>query len=278
MRTKNGFLSPPAESAPQRPLPVRSSHTAKRGTVKPELTVITAAHPGSYQWLPRAASSLSTQRTPLRWIVVADDEDSSQAQAALACAPEAVRRSMTVMATGRRACGAAVARGIALIEVSTPWIANLDSDDCWLPGGVDFLLGSCLRHGASWAVGHTINETPEGLVPRPKLAPRTLRPGEFLEQAATVPLPWAQPGLVAKTSAVIKLGGWPALPFAEDTALTTALIATTTGRIESETVYQYQKWPGQTSSDVDWSYVEHWHGIAVARAHRIAEHIGVLDA
>lgn len=243
----------------------------------PELTVITAVHPGSYQWLPRAAASLAAQSTPLTWIVVADDEDSSGAEAVLASAPDAVRRSMTVMTTGRRACGAAVARGIALIEARTPWIANLDSDDRWLPGGIDVLLRSCQTHGASWAVGHSVNETPEGLIPRPKLAARTLHPGEFLEQAAVVPLPWAQPGLVAKTSAVIKLGGWPALPFAEDTALTAALIATTTGRVESETVYQYRKWSGQTSHDVDWAYVEHWHGIAVSRAHRIAEHIGVLD-
>jgi glycosyltransferase involved in cell wall biosynthesis len=233
------------------------------------VSVITAAHPPAYCWLPQAGISLLAQQTPLDWIIAVDDEDVIAAEVALDGAPVELLRMTKVIATGRRRCGAAVARTLGLMEVNTDWIAILDADDQWLPGGIDTLRDACIRYDVAWASGDN-DKLEDGVqdrwFPLGSWADRYVTLEDVAENFRHKEFPWHPAVLLADTTTVRRVGGWPAFPAAEDTALTCALLAVGPGRLVGETVFLYRRWEQQTTQQLSYDYVQGWHTRAIDRA------------
>ncbi|MGH3545795.1 MAG: glycosyltransferase [Mycobacteriales bacterium] len=243
---------------------------------QPLLSVITAAHPTSYRWLPQAGASLVEQDVSLQWVVVADEGDTAAVAEYLIDLPVELRRRTTVLATGAPGLGAAVARTMALASVQTRWLSVLDADDQWLRGGLDILMAGASSQGVSWIVGRCDGLTPEGRrphLPLGDLAGRRIRRGESVRRMEIGPLPWHPCVMVAETAAVRAVGGWPPFPVHEDVALAAALGAVVDGFAVDEVVYLYRKWGSQQTTQKP-GYAEmraRWRPLSIARAKQLAE-------
>jgi hypothetical protein len=130
-------------------------------------------------------------------------------------------------------------------------LATLDADDIWFPGGLDALLAAAIDDNAAWGAGLSVDLVGDRQVTYPDY----LRPGR--QARGTVYdryrelgfLPFVACAVVAETDAVHRVGGWPALPVSEDTALVLTLGELFTGTYVAETpVYGYRRWAEQTTA------------------------------
>ncbi|GCD96947.1 glycosyl transferase [Embleya hyalina] len=160
-----------------------------------------------------------------------------------------------VMATGRPSC-AAVARTVALGQVTTPWLATLDADDVWLPGGLDALFTAVSNDDAVWGAGLTVDLVGDRMVAFPDyLKPGRQARGAIYDRYRELGFPpFCGAAVVAETDAVHHVGGWPALPVSEDTALMLTLGEHFECHYLARTpVYGYRRWPDQTTAQPDYS-------------------------
>lgn len=242
------------------------------------VSVITAAHPPAYRWLLHAGASLLAQKTPLKWIIAVDDEDVTGAEMALDGAPAELLRMTEIVATGKPRSGAAVARTLGLCQVDTDWVSVLDADDQWLPGGIDTLRKACIQYDVAWASGDNDkleNGIQDRWFPLGEWADRYVTLDDVAENFRVKELPWHPPALVADTTTVRRVGGWPAFAAAEDTALTLALLAAGPGRLVGETVFLYRRWEQQTTQQLSYDYVQGWHTRALDRALKLRDALAI---
>jgi len=139
---------------------------------------------------------------------------------------------------------------VALSHVRAEWTAVLDADDEWLPGGLDRLLATAEARGAAWCAGLTVDLHDDG---RRVAFPRHLEPGA--QERGTVYdafprlgfLPFHGCAVLWRTSVLWDVGGWPAVPTSEDTALVLAASERHAGHyVDGESVYGYRRHAEQT--------------------------------
>ncbi|MGW1994888.1 hypothetical protein [Embleya sp. NPDC001921] len=147
--------------------------------------------------------------------------------------------------------GAATARTVALGRVGTPWTAVLDADDVWLPGGLDALFETAVRTGAAWCAGRSVDLVDGRRVDFPDHLPRgPVAPGAVFEASELLGfIPFVGAAMVWRTETLWEMGGRPALPACEDSALILAASEVHEGYyLDGEPVYGYRKYAGQTTS------------------------------
>ncbi|MGW1995244.1 glycosyltransferase family 2 protein [Embleya sp. NPDC001921] len=189
------------------------------------VSVVTALHREALSYLPAAAVSLGNQGAAVDWIVCWDGD---------VVPPdviEFVERECRAIVPGvrlvpaGRAAGPSTARSVALSHVRTAWTAVLDADDEWLPGGLDRLLAAVVVSDAPWCAGLTVDFHDDG---RRVAFPHHLEEGvqergvvydAFLRLGF---LPFHGCAVLWRTSVLWDVGGWPAVPTSEDTALVLA--------------------------------------------------------
>ncbi|MGW1991339.1 ARMT1-like domain-containing protein [Embleya sp. NPDC001921] len=202
------------------------------------------------RFLPEAGASLAAQTTSLTWIVCYDGEAVPSELKAAADTLRGLVPHVRVVASGRSG-GAAMARTTALAAVDTRWLAVLDADDVWLPGGLDVLVRAAHRSEVSWSAGKGVDIVGPKHVRYPDyLQPGRQRPGTVYDAyQANGFLPFPAAAVVWDTELVTSLGGWAALPAGEDTNLLLAGTESRPGHYHGGTaVYGYRKWAGQTTA------------------------------
>ena len=186
--------------------------------------------------LRRALASVGTQTVAPAEILVVDDasDDGAPAEAARSGGARVLRLPE------RR--GAAGARNAGLDEVSTPWVAFLDSDDEWLPDHLASLLaereGLVLLAAPGWrlpagrvvghAGGHRLELTPQ----------RLLVPSN----------PVTTSGAMARRDAVLAAGGFSGRTHAEDLELWVSLLDQGRGAVLARPTVVYHEHAEQASS------------------------------
>ncbi|MEU8137042.1 glycosyltransferase family 2 protein [Streptodolium elevatio] len=219
-----------------------------RGTSR--ISVITALYRKSLPYLPAAARSLATQDTPVDWIVCWDGDAAPPDVSELVedqCRPHVP--DLRLIAAGR-AAGPSTARTVALSHVRTQWTAVLDADDEWLPGGLDRLLASAEATGTAWCAGLTDDLPGDGVeiaFPHYLVVGPQERGVVYDTYLRLGFLPFHGCAVLWRTSVLWDVGGWPALPTSEDTALVLAASERHPGHyLGGDPVYRYRRHTEQT--------------------------------
>lgn len=210
----------------------------------PLISVITPVHAGSAPFVRDAYGSLAEQRLPrgwrLEWLVQTD----GPVNVDLPPVP-------WISAGSGRLGGAAQARTLALTRASGVLLRQLDADDM-LPDPQ--ALARDIRVLSenpefAWVVSPCLDLLPDGATaagpydPEPgRLAPRTLLDGLLADR-----FPVMGTTVTLYTELARALGAWPALPFAQDTALSINAEAVSAGWMQALPGELYRHHPGQAT-------------------------------
>jgi hypothetical protein len=212
------------------------------------ISVITPVLGTKADYIGEAYDSLAVQELPegwrWEWLVQQDGPEG-----AVPLPPDDSRISFRVSNRwGRQA----LARNIALSRAQGDLIKVLDADDMLTPGSlardIDVLSS---RLEITWTLARSLNYLPDGTTTR---FPANPEPGP-IDQDVIFPY-WETHGeppvhpasLCVRRQALLALGGWMAVPGAEDTGLLLALNATSTGYFIDEPGLLHRRWPGQTTA------------------------------
>lgn len=216
----------------------------------PTISVITPVVDGKQEHIGAAYQSLLDQEMPAGWAwqwIVQEDGETGRPLAELPPDPR-------ISAGAGRRGGAATARTLALSRAGGELIRGLDADDVLLPGALERDIATLTEHPeVGWCVSPAVDLLPDGsLKPGPRdpdpgpLPARFLADGErggMLQVLGTT--------ACAHTQLIRALGGWAALPQAEDAALVLALEAAADGWMIGEPSLLYRRWSGNSTVDVD---------------------------
>lgn len=213
---------------------------------KPTITVITPCLPADAELLVAAYESLTTQTgTDWRWIV-SEDGPAGPVAAAL---PADER--ITVLSAARPG-GAAHARNVALGQVDTPFVRNLDADDMLAHPRALADAVAALEGGADFAVSEAADffsdesELPVDVT----AAPGRIARGALVEAWRADPshVPVHPTTLAARTDAALAVGGWGGLRLGEDTDLLMRLNAVFDGWLLERPATLYRKREDQVTA------------------------------
>ncbi|RKE19613.1 glycosyltransferase [Streptomyces sp. TLI_171] len=212
------------------------------------ISVITAVHGPSAEFLPDAYKSLLEQQLPEGWEWQWVIQEDGETDAVLPHVPDDARISFGQGRHGR----AGVARTLGLSRVAGQFVKVLDADDMLTPGTLARDLAALQQPGVCWATSRVLDllpdgttvgfdqDPPEGLIERGEvLGHWTAHDFRAQVHPAT---------LCVRRDLLLALGGWMALPASEDTGLLMALDAVSRGWFTAETGLLYRKWPGQSTS------------------------------
>jgi glycosyltransferase involved in cell wall biosynthesis len=236
----------------------------------PLISVITAAHSSTAEYIGEATESLRAQNLPdgwaLEWIVQEDGD-----------APSLGDRfqhwDVVRYAANGRQLGIAATRNLALSRASGVLIQNLDADDMLLPDAFATLVPPFEANSIQWAVGQADDLMPDGTR---KSFKTPLRFGVFAagelnrlaeEDGGNWPIHCA--ALLMRTTALRALGGWAGLPHDEDIAMFAALAELGDGYHHDALTWLYRQHPGQVTRTGQASLSAVCRGAALQRAQAI---------
>jgi glycosyltransferase involved in cell wall biosynthesis len=216
----------------------------------PRISILTAVLEGRDEYLGETYESLRTQVMPTgwdwEWIVQEDGETGDPRRHLPGDDP---RVSYGTGPWGR----ASQARTLALPRVTGELIRALDADDQLTPGALARDIEVLTTQRVGWVVSPALDLHVDGSV---KAGPRD-------PDAGPVPDRLMYDGEVAGlnpvlgttattyTALVQMLGGWPAVPMGEDSALLIALEAIAPGWMQREPSVLYRRWDKQTTAGRD---------------------------
>lgn len=235
----------------------------------PVVSIITAAHAPSAQFIEETARSVAAQSMPDGWAlewVVQEDGDDPKLGHLFDHLPNA-----RYEANGGQ-LGLAVTRNLALARASGALVQVLDHDDLLLPGAIAVLVKRFLENPIHWAVGQADDLMPDGerLSYPPALEFGVVQAGAVNAWASERKGNWPVhcAGLMMRTESVRALGGWAGLPAEDDISLFAALSEVTDGYLEESVIWLYRQHAGQTYRTDGWrSRSEIGRRIALQRAH-----------
>lgn len=191
--------------------------------------------------LPRAIASIEAQRParPAEIIVVDDASSDDTAQVAERLGAKVLRHD-----TNR---GPAEARNTGFGAATQPWIAQLDSDDEWLPSCLATLWS--LRGDHLFVTGGSVSLLPGG---EHRYNGTMCRRPQVISSPATLLFPdnfVAASGVLLRTAAVREVGGYrPGGRYAEDLDLWVRLLERGTGVATPRVVTRYHVHEAQATS------------------------------
>ncbi|MFI8457648.1 glycosyltransferase family A protein [Kitasatospora sp. NPDC085464] len=228
------------------------------------ISVITAVHGPSAEYLADAYKSLLDQQLPegwdWQWVIQQDGETDDVAPHV----PDDARISFSQGRHGR----AGMARTMGLSRATGQFVKVLDADDMLPPGTLarDAAVLAA-RPDVAWTTSRVLDLLPDGSTvgfdQDPSAGP--IERGEVLAhwKAHDFRAQVHPATLCVRRDLLLALGGWMALPASEDTGLLMALNAVSRGWFLAETGLLYRKWPGQSTH-----HAAHSH--EVERAARMA--------
>ncbi|GAA1402741.1 glycosyltransferase family 2 protein [Kitasatospora putterlickiae] len=212
------------------------------------VTVITAVHGPSAEYLADAYKSLLEQDLPdgwdWQWVIQEDSETDDVAPHV----PDDARISFGQGRHGR----AGMARTMGLSRAAGEFVKVLDADDMLPPGTLarDVAVLS-ERPDVAWTTSRVLDLLPDGSTVGFDQDPPTgsIERGEVLAhwKAHDFRAQVHPATLCVRRDLLLALGGWMALPASEDTGLLLALNAVSRGWFVEETGLLYRKWPGQST-------------------------------
>lgn len=212
------------------------------------LSVVTPVHKPSLDYLQDAYDSLCRQDMPTGWSwqwLVQEDGQDGILQGAL---PNDNRISV---GSNRRG-GAGMTRTMALARAQGEFVKVLDADDVLAPGALSRDIDVLTTHpNVAWTTSRVLDLLPDGSTvgfendPEPGVLPVGSVLDHWREHDHRANVHPAT--LCIRSSLLLALGGWMALPASEDTGLLLALSAISEGYFISECGLYYRKWPGQVT-------------------------------
>lgn len=210
------------------------------------ISIITPVYNGGHAYLRQAAESISMQRLPKGWSwqwLVQEDGHTGRPLAELPSDPR--------ISTGTgRPGGAAMARTLALTRATGSVIRPLDADDVLtedaLLRDIQILTG---HPELGWVVSAGLDLLPDGTrTAAPNDFPAGALPaGEIYRHYAAGMHRVISCAVSARTDLVRAVGGWGALPAAEDSSLLLAMEAVSPGWMITEPSMLYRKHPTQST-------------------------------
>ncbi|MFG1998303.1 glycosyltransferase family 2 protein [Spirillospora sp. NPDC048911] len=213
----------------------------------PLISIITACHASSGQFLPETIKSVEALKLPdgwdLEWIVQ-EDGDTPQLSERFA-GVDCVR-----FAANGRQLGIASTRNLALSRASGALLQAFDSDDVLLPDAFLTLIPRFEEHRIHWAIGQADDLLPDGTrKPYPSPIPFGLQKAGAInayaaEQGANWPIHGA--ALMLRATSFRALGGWSGIPYDDELATFAALSQITDGYYDEAITWLYRHHPKQT--------------------------------
>ncbi|MFE5283868.1 glycosyltransferase family 2 protein [Nocardia sp. NPDC056611] len=210
------------------------------------ISVITPCYQSRADFLAAAYESLLAQQLPVgwdwEWLVQADGEDEP-----LPLPDAAIADPRVKPATGPFG-GPAVARNLALARSRGELIAVLDADDILTPGALARSINALMdRPACGWAVSRALDLQQDGSLVPAQTEPMNLTP--FIPRgwvfdywlANNYDLPVHPATLCIRREWVMAMGGWMAMPHAEDAGLLLATQAAVPGLYIREVGLHYRK-------------------------------------
>ena len=217
------------------------------------VTVITAAHAQSACYLLDAYESLVAQELPAGWSWEWLLQEDGQTGAVAAAIPDDPRISVG----SARPSGPGVTRTMAMARAQGELVRNLDADDKLLPGAIarDITILT-ERPKVGWTTSRLLNWLPDGKV----VSWRHQNPDEGVLTRGAILESWRSNNwflpihpvtICIRRDLLFALGGWMALPSAEDTGLLIAASVTTDGYFINEPSLLYRNHPHQMTAQAD---------------------------
>ncbi|MDQ3901555.1 MAG: glycosyltransferase family 2 protein [Actinomycetota bacterium] len=237
------------------------------------ISVITAAHLPSVPYLLDAYESLIAQKLPAGWRWEWLLQEDGRTGAVAAAVPDDLRISVGSASPG----GPGVTRTMAMARAKGTLVRNLDADDKLLPGALarDIRVLS-QRPTVGWTTSRLLNWLPDGAMARwryPNPDQGVLTRGAILEswRSNDYFLPIHPVTMCIRRDLLFALGGWMALPCAEDTGLLIAASVAADGYFIDEPSLLYRNHSRQMTAQVD-----HADGLDADRRHLITARADAL--
>ncbi|SFE11531.1 Glycosyltransferase involved in cell wall bisynthesis [Actinopolyspora alba] len=212
------------------------------------ISVITPVHGPSAHYLPEAYRSLIEQEMPAEW----DWEWLVQEDGHEGILADVLPDDPRIKPDSGRQGGAGMARTMALSRATGELVKVLDSDDLLTEGALARDIEALSSPHIDWSTSRVLDLLPDGSTVGFDQDPDegVLSRGSVLEhwrshnhRAQVHPAT-----LCVRTTVLVALGGWMALPASEDTGLLLALDAVTNGYFTRQCGLFYRKWEGQTTN------------------------------
>jgi glycosyltransferase involved in cell wall biosynthesis len=237
------------------------------------VSVITAAHACSAPYLVDAYESLTAQDLPAGWSWEWLLQEDGRTGTVAAAVPDDPRISVGSARPG----GPGVTRTMALARAKGALVRNLDADDKLLPGAIarDIMV-LAQRPTVGWTTSRLLNWLPDGKTVRW----RHQNPDEGVLARGTILESWRSNNwflpihpvtICIRCDLLFALGGWMALPCAEDTGLLIAASVAADGYFIDEPSLLYRNHPHQMTAQAD-----HVDGLDGDRRHLIAARADTL--
>lgn len=216
------------------------------------ITLITPTRldPNRLPWLEQLSQSLSS--SPIEHLIVIDGEEQE---------PPINLSASKIIFTGKPS-GAGSARNIGLLHAQGDYIGSVDDDDAVNVQGFLNLAEKLDTHSdIDWVSGylHDMEENGSLLSPWIHRTPlKRLVAGEIFthwkEPSAEFPI--APTAVLARKEALLSVGGWGALPQAEDFMMIMKLTGEYAGLSTDEIVYYYRKHQQQMTKEEGFPLLE----------------------
>lgn len=217
------------------------------------ISVITPVYRGQADWLDQAYQSLRDQDLPAEWewewLVQADGENEQ-----LPLPAEALADIRVKTASGPKG-GPAIARNLALARSTGSLIAVLDADDVLTPGALARSIEILTRYpDIGWTACRALDLMPDGT-----LVSHLSEPGQGLLSRGQIFSRWydayyelpVHPATICiRREWLLAVGGWMAMPAAEDAGMLLAVQAMVPGWYIPEVGLHYRKHPDQITNSL----------------------------
>lgn len=237
------------------------------------ISVITAVHRPNVGYLRDAYESLVAQVLPAGWSWEWLVQEDGQTGAVAAAVPDDPRINVGSARPG----GPGVARTMAMARAQGALVRNLDADDKLLPGALARDISVLTqRPTVGWTTSRLLNWLADGTTVRW----RHQNPDEGVLPRGAILESWRSNGwflpihpmtICIRRTLLFALGGWMALPAAEDTGLLIAASVTTNGYFIDEPSLLYRNHPHQMTAQAN-----HVDGLDSDRRHLIAARADAL--
>lgn len=196
-------------------------------------------------WLEQLSKSLSTN-VDIEHIIVVDGGK---------IVPEELNLHTSLVIHTGKEIGTGAARNYGLLKASGKYIGSVDDDDLVNPQGMSFLADRLDEDSSlSWVSGYLQDMHEDGSLMstwKHNTPPGYVKQGEVFShwEAPHKVFPIAPTGIISRKEALLSIGGWGALPQAEDFLMVMNLTGKYPGLSTEEIVYYYRKHPYQMTKE-----------------------------